>query len=108
MELLWENASPYSSFSAQTITITGLSEYKLIAIEHKGGVEWAINWISRTISSVNVYENDNAVYGYTRRLDLSGDKIIIKDAYNITMNNYRIADNNLFVPWRIYGVKGVN
>lgn len=110
MELLWENASPYSDFAAQTTTIIGLSECASIAIEHKNGILWTSNWKDDiAISSINVYANDSVIYGYTRRLNISGNTITWYDAYNISFgsnNVSKIVGNSLFLPLRIYGIKG--
>lgn len=116
MELLWENASPTSSFSAQTIS-TDLGDED----------DYALIELRRTINDVDSYTIAVPVGGTTRACfvdvinaistDLSGcerkisvstTEIVFADAQfkAATQTNY-YATGNFLIPVKIYKVKGV-
>lgn len=98
-KLLWTNSSPSSSFSAQTVTISGLSDYALKAIEF-GGIDRGDAYCGVTMMG-NVEKDYRMVWGdVSRKATLSGNSISFANA------SYGDVDfNDGLIPIRIYGIK---
>ena len=102
LKKLWQNASPASSFSAQTITIAGLNEYDLYAILYtpiKGENSYMVAFGKPGYAS---YLITVAKAAYGRRY------ISRSNAEEITFGNgsYNNADGeNYQIPLIVYGLK---
>lgn len=101
VDLLWTNASPTSSFSAQTLTID-MSSYEAIVIEHEFSTTSSVNRISGTIPK-------NATVYITSGIGGSGPyyeayRSVSFDDNGITFGAGNPANTNS-VPLRVYGLK---
>ena len=97
--LLWENASPNSSFSSGSITTQDMSKFKFIVVEYKdyASAYWGCKYMKCNGKSqmyINATED-----GYTRKLNFSsGTSISVDDAKSGSTIN-----NDYLVPIAIYG-----
>ena len=104
-ELLWENASPSSAFSAQTISLD-LSQYKWILVSLR-------HWVDNTARTIWIVENNNTIHVCTA----PSHTFSANPARNITANdtgvtfsagyNTQNATEMGAIPVTIYGIKGV-
>lgn len=107
MELLWENATPRSSFFAQTISIDLLkAEFALI--------EYAIAVDSKR-TTVMLRKNSDSVLMYTgrtytceRSVSLSDNALTFGVGKKGTPSEPYTDDNTRIIPTRIYSIKGVS
>lgn len=118
MELLWENASPTSEFAGQTITVN-LSNYNRIGIDWlaSNNLEYGASYREYTIANPTEADISGATlatevtYVFSRRAYIYSDRIQFNDCYrNPSYNGFGKNElkNNLYIPYRIYGVKGVS
>lgn len=94
MKLLWQNASVSSGFGTQTLTID-MSDYDLIAIQ------FVLDANGRQLHSFMTETSKPCFYelqGYTKHFSVYVDKIVFTDASQTTT----------LIPYKIYGIKGVN
>ena len=112
-EILWENASPTSSFAAQTIDLN-LSEYDAIEIE-AGKMTTSLVVNSFKISKSDNYDvlnlqflygANSKIYGYYRPVEvrISENKLIFNAGY-ITSNSQDAQNNISCIPLRVFGMK---
>lgn len=103
MDLLWENASPTSSFATQTITLN-TEDYKYFLLEYMFSssspiVRTPFTIINRVGTSAGCYMN-NASAELGRDIIVNNGSITIGDCkQSSTVKNTNI------VPTRIYGIK---
>lgn len=106
MELLWENASPTSSFAAQTIAVD-LSKYTKCCIEYNGD-------LSDPNMKTEFFNVGNAAWLHNEHNNRTGREVNISKesvafrvgkfgAYNELMHE----NNGGCVPLKIYGVRGM-
>ena len=112
-EILWENASPTSSFAAQT-TDLNLSEYDAIEIE-AGKMTTSLVVNSFKISKSDNYDvlnlqflygANSKIYGYYRPVEvrISENKLIFNAGY-ITSDSQDAQNNISCIPLRVFGMK---
>ena len=112
-EILWENASPTSSFAAQTIDLN-LSEYDAIEIE-AGKMTTSLLVNSFKISKSDNYDvlnlqflygANSKIYGYYRPVEvrISENKLIFNAGY-ITSDSQDAQNNISCIPLRVFGMK---
>ena len=112
MDLLWTNASPTSSFGAQTISLD-LSNYNLVGIIYVAENGTQVN-ISTTnmfiykkgITTYGVGTSVGGVWGYTRGRAIAGvsnSGVSFGDSYPMTETIS--TANNSMIPLYIYGIK---
>ena len=112
-EILWENASPISSFAAQTIDLN-LSEYDAIEIE-AGKMTTSLVVNSFKISKSDNYDvlnlqflygANSKIYGYYRPVEvrISENKLIFNAGY-ITSDSQDAQNNISCIPLRVFGMK---
>lgn len=119
MELLWQNGQPDSHFPAQTIDVD-LTEYDAIMVDtvttpgtvivRKGGTS------ALSLIVVSSTETNATVIQLARRLvsASASNGVIFQDAMSSLYTTARGAfndvasSNSVAVPYRIYGIKGVN
>ena len=112
-EVLWENASPTSSFAAQTIDLN-LSEYDAIEIE-AGKMTTSLVVNSFKISKSDNYDvlnlqflycANSKIYGYYRPVEvrISENKLIFNAGY-ITSDSQDAQNNISCIPLRVFGMK---
>lgn len=115
MKLLWENASPTSAFPQQSVPLD-LSEYELVYINFlthcsSGSYRW------HHVSTISAIGNYHKVIGYSETgsdmgfrgfLTSENDIYFYPSYYASTYSaNTLSSSNNMYVPLRIYGIKGV-
>ena len=113
-DLLWENASPTSSFAGQTILTSGLSAYDMVAIQiiysgsftHTTTAFSPINGESLDVSVVSS-DNQRIACGY-RSATVAITGIVFSDGAFIGSNSNRTTNNSYGIPQRVWGLKGVN
>ena len=105
--LLWTNASPTSEFAAQTISLN-LSGYDAVEIQFTGVLAKCL--VGRDAQAIYLGATETTSYSILR------SRIYGVTANGITFNNavYKVSNantlniaNNLLIPIKIYGVKGV-
>ena len=107
MELLWENASPTSTFAAQTITSDN-SEYGYFLVGHKRTVShdelrWTI--VKKNTTTIG-YNGDDRFFS---RIITATDTEFVFGIGKYMENIGSIRDNgDVVVPTEIYGIKGVS
>ena len=112
-EILWENASPTSSFAAQTIDLN-LGEYDAIEIE-AGKMTTSLVVNSFKISKSDNYDvlnlqflygANSKIYGYYRPVEvrISENKLIFNAGY-ITSDSQDAQNNISCIPLRVFGMK---
>lgn len=106
MKLLWENASPASSFAARTIAVD-LSKYTMCCIEYNGD-------LTDPNFRTEIFPIGNTVWLHSEHNNRSGREVVISKesvafrvgkfgAYNELMRE----NNGGCVPLKIYGIRGV-
>ena len=113
MELLWENASPTSHFSAQTINVAGLSECDAVFYVCRHGESTDSPWGTVLITkeydgqttATSFANYDAAVYVSFRRItvNFSNNKVIFEGG-----NQNGTTSNGRLIPLALYGIKGVS
>lgn len=110
MELLWENASPTSSFAAQTIALD-YSQFDRIKIEadllpdYKAVLMCEVK-AENEIGCEFLYGGASAVF--SRRCILNANGLEVQDGYQTPYSTVTPQQNDtIYIPWRIYGIKGV-
>lgn len=112
-EILWENASPTSSFAAQTIDLN-LSEYDAIEIE-AGKMTTSLVVNSFKISKSDNYDvlnlqflygANSRLYGYYRPVEIriSENRLIFNAGY-IASDSQDVQNNISCIPLRVFGMK---
>lgn len=104
MDLLWENASPTSSFSAQTISLD-LSEYRLIFVVCKG--DTGDTNYPTALAEFNTLTQIGTFNGYTRfrTFTATATGVQFGGGYKQTSYSNDSSDNSATIPYKIYGIK---
>lgn len=104
---LWKNAKPTSSFTSQTITVTNLSVYDVIAVESSGGIAFARNVANRT-QAITYFETRNAsdIGLFIRNLTITSNNGINIGQCNCLVSSAGSGvENGFAIPIAIYGVR---
>lgn len=108
MDLLWENASPASAFAAQTIAMD-LSDYQKIYIECFAKTTELI-----VVSAIMPMDKTSSITFESKfysSQDYAGGRWATPTQTGVTfirgLNSNYDEDNSLIIPYRIYGLKGV-
>jgi hypothetical protein len=104
MELLWENASPESSFAAQTLSLD-LSSFDRVVIDWRAETAYSSEFstdtkVGETVVASYIWGEDGT-YGH-RDAKTSNDEVEIQDGYA-----NKTKSDGVGIPCRIYGIKGV-
>ena len=106
MDLLWENASPSSSFAAQTVSID-LTKYSKVVMQAIEGTGYSNinNYLALTDGSTIIMQNSFGKNRY-RYVTVSSSGIGFDDGkiYNSYASS-ATTDNSVIVPSKIYGIK---
>ena len=123
--LLWENASPSSSFANQTLTITGITNYDYLVIDivSESGWRHATAMVPATISRNNSSGIDYSTVSMTYVKEtnwctlyrmcrvVDANSIYFQEGYRMTLSNKNGlsmdygSNSSSCVPIKIYGVK---
>lgn len=103
--LLWTNASPSSSFAAQTVQLN-LSGYDMVGVfgyndVNDGGV-MAFAPVGESAALFFMYN-----YRQRRYFAVSSAGVQFKDGYSGSLNNSLSVSNTAAIPYYIFGIKGV-
>ena len=104
---LWENASPSSSFTAQSISIDGLSKYLLFLITTNTNAHiLRRDTENQRLSTATGAQSDLQIA--TRTTDIGDTSVQFGDCYAGTLAaTAGIVANTVIIPRAIYGIKGV-
>jgi uncharacterized repeat protein (TIGR02543 family) len=115
-KLLWTNASPTSTFAAQTVSLA-LSGYDAVEIEYYASTSKAVLDVTKkkigASSMLTGYLNPQSTNGYinllSRLFDVTTSGITFKGGFaKRTSDSSTTSNNNSYcVPYKIYGIKGV-
>lgn len=108
IKLLWQNASPGSSFAAQTIKL-GLSGYNYVDITVRANNDKASEYTTRL--KVDGGATDIGAMGSTGLYrpatpTQAGVAFLVGRAYTAYNTSNTVQSNNYCVPVKIYGIKG--
>lgn len=106
---IWENASPTSSFLAQTLTINTLTNYDWYVIIYKfyATLNYALAEFG-VVGNGTIINMSDAGSIYRRNVDCSANNLTISEMNGVRVSSAAdISDNKYLVPVRIYGMKGV-
>lgn len=114
-EILWENASPNSTFNAQTISAL-CGQYDMIAIEFKGTATGNIMLMAMAsygngiaiplMFTSSVASTSSAIQSNYRQATLSANGIAFAATYTKYAANTTSAQNNtILIPITVYGLK---
>ena len=113
--LLWTNASPTSSFAAQTVSLS-LSGYNFVEIHCRNNASYNVCTVftSEIVKDLSMQiitdvQNANAIYVADRRAAISSNGITFESAYYKSVASTAVGTikNDRMVPYKIYGIKGV-
>ena len=106
MKLLWTNASPGSSFAAQTIPLD-LSGYNIIAVSSYYLASNQIEtWSFCTVGATGwMYHFVN--YRQRRNITATISSVIFGDGQEAAQTGNLSTNNNAMIPYKIFGIKGV-
>ena len=111
---VWENASPDSSFAAQTVSLD-LADAQLVAIVHKGSTTGTVDLITfvemnkktQTISYANA-GGGSATVTYVRTVDVTPTGVTFAKGVTKQIGSTSVGEDNAkCIPLRIYAIKGV-
>ena len=104
-DLLWTNASPSSSFAAQTVQLN-LSGYDMVCVFGYNDVnDGGIMAFAPVGETGTLFFMVN--YRQRRNFAVSSAGVQFKDGYSGAPNNNVIVSNTAAIPYYIYGIKGV-
>ena len=110
-DLLWENASPTSSFATQTVNID-LSDYTFVLV----GIRWStsadqISWQVCIVGETNKVTRCDAasskVWVARRNIQVTASGVTFEDADQGNSTSDPSTNNGEVIPVSIYGIKGV-
>lgn len=113
LTLLWENASPSSAFSSQTITLSS-SDWDFLMLYHSNGVEILPPNRTTVLTSApyGIDDSENELYFYTDQITTTKTTVKFSavasmcirdnDNYPVTVSSASYVDNK---PIKIYGIK---
>ena len=103
--LLWENSAPTATFAAQTVPLD-LTDYAGVIIEfnqsNASTTLYSRTYVKRS-DTFNIAGNYGAASTFARNVSINDNEVTISNAYPAGSNS--TPDNNILIPYRIYGVK---
>ena len=108
IDLIWENASPNSSFVIGTVKINNIADYDGVFVEFKDNSESYLANATSFVFSKNfsVQTVGFNVYARIRSITITSNGVSFSTAYKYP-NNVETQDDSQLVPVKIYGIKGV-
>jgi hypothetical protein len=101
-DLLWENPNPTTAFAAQTIALD-LSGYDAVEIDFYNGTTYKGRVGTENMNAV--YVNSSGRVVANRWFSVLPTGVTVTDSQNSTANATAVTNNNVLVPYRIYGVR---
>jgi hypothetical protein len=107
MDILWENASPTSTFTGQTVTLKdNWANYDSIGFQCNKGYGEMLAQAGQMCYVDWYFGNDNGSVVVTHRsAEVVSGGIKISDVQTLTTGGYA-TQNDRITPLRIYGIKG--
>lgn len=106
---IWENASPTSAFTAQTLTINTLSNYDWYVIIYKFYI--TLDYVLMgfgVVGNGTIINMADAGSVYRRNVEYSTNNLMVSGVNGTRISSAAdISDNKYLIPLTIYGVKGV-
>ena len=107
MVKLWENASPASSFAAQTVSFS-YSGYDRVGVQYNRVYSESPANIGSTPSGNQVvYGTDDRTSGFIREATINESGIVFGNNVRVFATKSPITVNDNMIPLVIYGIKGV-
>ena len=113
IEKVWENVSPTSAFTAKTITIDK-SDYDYIMILFRiaptapGSTFFFSMNDNNMTTALNITTAAEGIYYYRRSVKTNGDQVTFGSGELKSLQAGTIkSDDTANIPYRIYGIKGV-
>ena len=109
MELLWENASPTSTFARQTISLD-LTGYDACMVFFKIKTNNDIRASAYSLKNVKgfIFSDDNSGHVCNRAFTTKDYGVDFLQAYYYATYASYAENNGYQIPERIYGIKGVS
>lgn len=109
MDLLWTNPSPTSNFSAQTITVTNLSNYDaymIFYVANASGAFYSSKIFSKNETSKSlILDMAENVTIYRKFVNNGDSTLTFETGYICTTYNTKTTDASRSMPIKIYGIK---
>ena len=106
---LWENASPGSGFSSQTLELD-LTGYQLILLVIENRKCFFVkkqDSVSVSFTMTEAYPNSYNTENYLRTVTLNDSSVVFENAWYQAGVSGAYENNNRIKPLLIYGIKGV-
>lgn len=104
--LLWENASPNSTFAAQTVYLDLSAYNNFFILEFRENISSAIcTYCFGYNNNVNIRAMINYNYRNTRDFAIANTAITFNDAYSAYLSNTMVVDNDKLIPIKVWGLK---
>ena len=113
-EIIWENASPASSFTDQTIALAALADYDAVMIQlgNSTNIPETTSYqifLKNKSAYIITYSNLQAsayIYVRSRTVEVNAANIIFGDCYaHAVVNQSASVQNGFAIPQVIYGLK---
>ena len=101
--LLWENASPGSSFKAQTIALD-LSNYEFVYVEFRESTSSSVKRIKRIAQGHTGRGHIEYNWKNTRNTTVKETGVTFEDGHRIGYETEATNGNDYCIPTRIWGV----
>ena len=115
-QLIWQNASPKSTFAAQTISMD-LSEYDEVEIQYrqssessymiKDAIENGTTKIAMLFTNLATESTNTYMYSRNAAVNDSGITFAACARKIIANNNVNASANDYLIPVKVWGIKGV-
>ena len=107
MDLLWVNASPTSSFAAQTISLD-LSTYDLVFVRCRCNDNSILSEFGAKDGYLSTIQRDTSGdQGYQRKFQVSDTGVYFQGVSGYE-GGFSTSMDGYMVPFDIYGIKGIN
>lgn len=112
-KLIWENATPNSSFAGQILTLPA-NGYDYLEIEYYYATSDASRFFGTCVNGRATHSfvesaHTGETYVVSRNVDWNGNSVTINNAFAKWLGSKSApsAENVYLIPVKIYGVKGV-
>ena len=105
MDLLWKNASPTSSFAAQTVSLD-LSEYDMCIVCFKDSTNVTL-LVPKGMGGKAYLPAQDTSYQWARDVSISNTDVTFGDGKRFNSIQEQWTYNSNMIPTQIYGIKGV-
>ena len=109
MDLLWENISPTSSFSSQTVqlSLNGVTKIEIVFQNKLSDGKSSSHIAYKSTTEWNFHSVDNSGKSVTRYLSFGNNSVYFGNGYEYGTYGSYSQNNEVLIPHRIYGFKEV-